>query len=613
MALLSSAQRPGEALWGGAVVGHVVSQAMLNELPAIGMGTVCRRNPECLGLATSVVKFLQRGGRHIESAPTYGKGAAHRQIATALRTAGIERGQLWLTSKVPVHSMGYTATLKSLNDTLTELSTPYLDLALVHRANSNHHANSNLVAHAMLGPVTRTSRIGTWRALQDARQLGMVRHTGVSNYGLVYLRELEEAGLPLPQYIELEYHPWVDELQVSLVRYCQSKGIRIIAYNSLGSLGAQHSTPRVAALAKYLKSSEAQVLLLWALEQHVAVIPTSQSAKHMAENLATAAIQSRLDDASRTELALIASDAKPARWASFTQNDPHRAEGLQCDDDAQYLARLHTALDELRRGTHQPVRLASLHDWPTSGVCPASKTPKLAAQLGALMRRASSPFVLLPRYLSNSSMVESLRTKLDAKHQKSNRGGCAINHDGHGDLRCHSCEHWDALCKQLFDDSFLQTIVNSYFATSSKHRGFRPTASRVLGSLVRGVGENSGGGWHQDESASGDKMKVDVGMQVKCMAYLEDIRGRNAPFTMLLGYNRAYMASLRFTDAKARTHRFHEDVITNLTAIGPTSVVELHAPKGSVICFESGSIHHGKPLLTADGGRHAATVYYNSM
>jgi len=142
--------------------------------------------------------------------------------------------------------MGYTATLKSLNDTLTELGTPYLDLALVHRA------NSDLRASAMLKPVTSTSRIGTWRALQDAQQLGMIRHTGVSNYGLVYLRELEEAGLPLPRYIELEFHPWVDELQVSLVRYCQSRGIRIIAHNSLGSLGAQHSTPRVAAMAKSL-------------------------------------------------------------------------------------------------------------------------------------------------------------------------------------------------------------------------------------------------------------------------------------------------------------------------------------------------------------------------
>jgi len=127
------------------------------------------------------------------------------------------------------------------------------------------------------------------------------------------------------------------------------------------------------------------------------------------------------------------------------------------------------------------------------------------------------------------------------------------------------------------------------------------------------VGENSGGGWHQDESASGDKMRADVGMQVKCMAYLEDIRGRNAPFTMLLDYDRAYMTSLRFTDASKRTHRFHEDIITNVTAIGPASVVELHAPQGSVICFESGSIHHCKPLITADGGRHAATVYYNSM
>lgn len=60
-----------------------------------------------------------------------------------------------------------------------------------------------------------------------------------------------------------------------------------------------------------------------------------------------------------------------------------------------------------------------------------------------------------------------------------------------------------------------------------------------------------------------------------------------------------------------RSHRFDDEVISRATAQGGSFAVELHAPRGTVICFDSGSIHHGKPLAAPTATRAAATVYYN--
>ena len=94
----------------------LVDQALGIELPAVGMGTVCRKS--CVGIDQAVMTFFSLGGRHIDTAPSYGRGTVLRQIADALQAARIDRRQLWLTSKVPVDAMGYNKTLDTIHSTL---------------------------------------------------------------------------------------------------------------------------------------------------------------------------------------------------------------------------------------------------------------------------------------------------------------------------------------------------------------------------------------------------------------------------------------------------------------------------------------------------------------
>merc|ERR1712008_340726 len=88
-----------------------------------------------------------------------------------------------------------------------------------------------------------------------------------------------------PAVNQIEFHPWVPEETVQLVKWCQSQGIAVTAYGSLGGYGNKAVGAVIEEVAKQRGASKAQVLLRWALNQGVAVIPGSNDEKHIAENL----------------------------------------------------------------------------------------------------------------------------------------------------------------------------------------------------------------------------------------------------------------------------------------------------------------------------------------
>lgn len=224
----------------------------LADIPRIGTGTVVRDARQFRHIGETVSTFLNAGGRLIDTAPSY---KVQPKLASAL--AKWPRDVLWVTSKIPLVAMGYEPTLRQVNATLEELRTPWVDLMLIHRPNNSPGPKGDKEQQ-----VTRRLRLSSFRALLDARAAGLVRHVGVSNYGVAYLNELAEAGLPMPFANELEFHPFIETRQWALVRRCQALGIRIIAYNSLGGLGAlRDAPPTLAAIAAAHRATPAQVML----------------------------------------------------------------------------------------------------------------------------------------------------------------------------------------------------------------------------------------------------------------------------------------------------------------------------------------------------------------
>ena len=133
-------------------------------------------------------------------------------------------------------------------------------------------------------------RAETWRAMEEALAAGKCRAIGVSNFTVAHLRELKKTARVMPMVNQVEFHPY--HVQRELLGFCREEGIVLQAYASLGGQDAgkrkwetlggpllQHET--VAAIARRQAAgagaTPAQVLLRWALQQGVAVIPKSVS------------------------------------------------------------------------------------------------------------------------------------------------------------------------------------------------------------------------------------------------------------------------------------------------------------------------------------------------
>ena len=205
-------------------------------MPAIGMGSASNKD-----MYTSAKVFLQNGGRHIDTAQMY---LNYDKIRTAIADTGVPREQIWITSKVNtdktwlirsdsrrVYVNTTAGAMASVNDALRELNTRYIDLMLIH------------------GPwqMSHDERLAVWSGLIEAQKAGKVKAIGVSNFNREQIEELERGTGVAPAVNELELHPWVGTATLDLVHWCQSRGIGVIAYNSLGG---KKNRARGAAVAK---------------------------------------------------------------------------------------------------------------------------------------------------------------------------------------------------------------------------------------------------------------------------------------------------------------------------------------------------------------------------
>jgi len=239
-----------------------------DEMPAVGFGTCCRASAKGSALITSTKAYLAQGGRLIDTAQMYEN---HRDLAVAIRESRVNRSDLWVTSKVNtrmIHSR--LSTEHSIDASLRELGVQYVDAMLIHGT----------------WGIGINQLVEVWRGLIDAQAAGKVRHLGVSNFVSSQIEHIEHETGVRPAVHQLEFHPWVPNSTFQLVRWCQAKGIAVTAYGSLGGSASSLSDSAVVAeLAERHNVSSAQVLLRWALQQNVAVIPGATSDRHIRENL----------------------------------------------------------------------------------------------------------------------------------------------------------------------------------------------------------------------------------------------------------------------------------------------------------------------------------------
>lgn len=263
-------------------------------LPAIGLGTFGsdRYGPE--QVAEAVVGAAEVGYRHFDCATVYRNQAAIGQSLRQLRSRGLTRDELWITSKVWNDS--HERVIESCAQALEDLGLDYLNLFLVHWPFPNHHAPGVDVnsrdAHAV--PYVHDRYMRTWRLMEELVKRGWVRHIGTSNMTIPKLTLLlRDAEIP-PVVNEMELHPHFQ--QQELFDFVVAHGMLPIGYSPLGSPARPErdrtpqdtvdiEDPVIVAIAERTGLHPALVCLKWAVQRGQVPIPFSVKRAQYLANL----------------------------------------------------------------------------------------------------------------------------------------------------------------------------------------------------------------------------------------------------------------------------------------------------------------------------------------
>ena len=248
-------------------------------IPQLGLGVwQTRAGKTC---EAAVLAALEAGYRHIDTAAVYGN---EESVGAAIRMSGIPRENIFVTTKL--WNSDHRNPERALDTSLRKLKMDYVDLYLIHF------------------PVRE--RRQSWRALESLRAEGKARSIGVSNFTIAHLTELLPATETIPAVNQVEFHPYL--YQKALLAFCQAKGIAVEAYSPL-THGERLKDAKLVAVAKRYSStgaqppasrsrlplvdrlsrgpatkSTAQILIRWALQHGLVVIPKSSNRRRILEN-----------------------------------------------------------------------------------------------------------------------------------------------------------------------------------------------------------------------------------------------------------------------------------------------------------------------------------------
>ena len=243
-------------------------------LPAIGLGTYDLRG--AAGVA-AVGTAIDAGFRLLDTAFNYDNEGA---VGRAIRDSAVPRDELLFSTKLPGRYHGYDLALKAIEESLFRSGLDRLDLVLIHWPNPS------------VGKY-----VEAWRALVEARERGLVRMIGVSNFLPEHLdRIIDDSGV-VPVLNQIEVHPYhpQDDLRAANAE----RGILTEGWSPLGKGSDLLGSDVVTGIAAAHGTTPALVLLAWSIALGVIPLPKSASAERQAANLTAVDLELSEDDLDR--------------------------------------------------------------------------------------------------------------------------------------------------------------------------------------------------------------------------------------------------------------------------------------------------------------------------
>lgn len=227
-------------------------------IPQLGLGVW--QTPDDVAVE-AVSTALKTGYRHIDTAAVYKN---EEGVGKGIVASGIDRGDIFLTTKVWNDDQGFDETLRAMDASLKRLGTDYVDLYLIHWPSA-----------------FRGKYIETWKALIRLREEGKAKSIGVSNFEGSYIDDLVRETGVTPAINQIQLHPHFQ--QQAMRDKHAGLGVVTESWSPLGQ-GNVLADPVIGAIAQRHGKSPAQVIIRWHLDLGLVVIPKSVTPSRIVEN-----------------------------------------------------------------------------------------------------------------------------------------------------------------------------------------------------------------------------------------------------------------------------------------------------------------------------------------
>lgn len=228
------------------------------KMPILGFGVF--QIPDAFACEKSVSEALEVGYRSIDTAASYGNEAA---VGLAIKSSGLTRNDLFITTKLWIQGMGYEGALAAFDKSMKKLQLDYLDLYLIHQP---------------YGDV-----FGEWRAMEKLYQEGRIRAIGVSNFQPDRIVDLLNHTAVVPAINQVETHPF--QQQIANQQFLQEHQIQMESWGPFAEgKNGMFENPVLASIAQAHGKSIAQIILRWLTQRGIVVIPKTVNSNRMIEN-----------------------------------------------------------------------------------------------------------------------------------------------------------------------------------------------------------------------------------------------------------------------------------------------------------------------------------------